>query len=151
MEATRERAADERADIELAHLAADLRLACMRISRRVRFESSHDVPPHHFSVLVRLDRGPATPGELAEFEKVTKPSMSRTVAALVERGLITRTPDPHDGRQVILTLTAAGRQTLDRTRARRDAWMVTRMARLDPAEVEVLARAEAILARVAAE
>ncbi len=51
---------------QLTRLASDLRLACMRISRRVRFESSHDVAPHQFSVLCRLEDAPRTPGELAE-------------------------------------------------------------------------------------
>ena len=54
-------------------MATDLRLACMRISRRVRFESSHDVAPHQFSVLCRLEEAPRTPGELAEIERVASP------------------------------------------------------------------------------
>src|SRR5690348_7813623 len=86
-------------------LAGELRLACMRISRRVRFESTHVVAPHQFSVLCRLEGTPRTPGELAEIEKVSAPSMTRTVAGLVERGLIQRTADPADRRQVILSLT----------------------------------------------
>ena len=65
---------------QLTRMATDLRLACMRISRRVRFESSHDVAPHQFSVMCRLEEAPRTPGELAEIERVAKPSMTRTVA-----------------------------------------------------------------------
>ena len=62
----------------LAHLANDLRLACMRISRRVRFESTDAVAPHQFSVLSRLAEEPRTPRELAGIEKVSAPSMTRT-------------------------------------------------------------------------
>lgn len=132
-------------------MASDLRLACMRISRRVRFESSHDVAPHQFSVLCRLDDAPRTPGELAEIERVAKPSMTRTVAALVERELVSRQDDPSDGRQVILSLTDEGRRTLRAIRRRRDAWMSSRVSLLTLEEQEVLTRATEILTRVAGE
>lgn len=134
---------------QLTLMATNLRLACMRISRRVRFESSHDVAPHQFSVLNRLEETPRTPGELAEIERVAKPSMTRTVAALVERGLVQRQDDPADGRQVILSLTPDGVRTLKAIRRKRDAWMASRVARLSPEEQDVLARATAILAKVA--
>ena len=136
---------------QLARVSSDLRLACMRISRRVRYEATHEVAPHQFSVLVRLEKGTATPGELAEIERVSKPSMTRTVARLVERGLIDRGPHPSDGRQVVLTLTRAGRHTLKTIRREREAWMASRVARLTPHEQRILADAEGILSRVANE
>lgn len=132
-------------------LAGELRLACMRISRRVRFESTHEVPPHQFSVLVRLEETPRTPGELAEIERVSAPSMTRTVGALVERGLVARTADPSDGRQVILSLTIEGRRVLKEIRRRRDQWMTVRVKSLSPEEQDVLRRAASILSRVASE
>lgn len=135
----------------LAAIASELRLACMRISRRVRFESTHVVAPHQYSVLCRLEDAPRTPGELAEIEKVSAPSMTRTVAALVDRGLVARTADPDDGRQVILSLTKEGRTLLRETQRRRDAWMSVRVARLTPQEQAVLKEAAAILTRVANE
>jgi DNA-binding MarR family transcriptional regulator len=136
---------------QLTRMATDLRLACMRISRRIRFESSHDVAPHQFSVLCRLDETPRTPGELAEIERVAKPSMTRTVGALVDRGLVLRQPDPTDGRQVILSITDAGRRSVRTIRRQRDAWMASRVARLSAEEQDVLARATVILAKVAGE
>jgi len=123
----------------------------MRISRRIRFESSHDVAPHQFSVLCRLEETPRTPGELAEIERVAKPSMTRTVGALVDRGLVLRQPDPTDGRQVILSITDAGRRSVRTIRRQRDAWMASRVARLSSEEQDVLARATVILAKVAGE
>jgi DNA-binding MarR family transcriptional regulator len=136
---------------QLTRMATDLRLACMRISRRIRFESSHDVAPHQFSVLCRLEETPRTPGELAEIERVAKPSMTRTVGALVDRGLVLRQPDPTDGRQVILSITDAGRRSVRTIRRQRDAWMASRVARLSSEEQDVLARATVILAKVAGE
>ncbi|GAA1235548.1 MarR family transcriptional regulator [Oryzihumus leptocrescens] len=132
-------------------MANDLRLACMRISRRVRFESTDIVAPHQFSVLARLEETPRTPRELADIERVSPPSMSRTVAALVERGLVLRADDPTDGRQVILSLTPEGVRTLKDIRRRRDEWMASRIKGLSIEEREVLARASEILLRVAGE
>lgn len=123
----------------------------MRISRRVRFESTQDVAPHQFSVMARLEHAALTPRELAEIERVSPPSMTRTVAGLVERGLVTRTDDPLDGRQVFISLTAPGLLLLNETRRRRDAWMATRLKGISAEEREVLAKASAILTRVASE
>ena len=135
----------------LAHLASDLRLACMRISRRVRFESTQVVAPHQFSVMARLERIALTPRELAEIECVSPPSMSRTVAALVDGGLVTRQDDPLDGRQVFISLSAQGLLLLKETRRARDAWMATRLSGISADEREVLVKATAILTRLASE
>ncbi len=132
-------------------LAGELRLACMRISRRVRYESTDLIAPHHFSVMCRLEESPRTPGELAEIEKVSAPSMTRTVAGLVELGYVERTPDPTDKRQVIVALTADARKVLKETRRRRDAWMSVRVGHLDPEEQAILLRASEILTKVANE
>ncbi len=136
---------------ERGELATDLRVACMRISRRVRFESGDELAPHQFSVLLRIEDGARTPRELADIERVSAPSMTRTVAALVDRGLVARADDPHDGRSVILSLTAGGRTALRASRQRREAWMLDRITGLSDEELEVLRRATVILERVAAQ
>ncbi len=136
---------------ERDRLTSDLRMACMRISRRVRFESTAPVAPHQFSVLARLEEAPRTPKELAAFEKVSAPSMTRTVAGLVEGGLVARADDPTDGRQVILSLTPEGRRTIRDIRRRRDQWFAARLEKLTDDERAVLAQATALLERVAAE
>ena len=132
-------------------LTSDLRMACMRISRRVRFESTTDVAPHQFSVLARLEDRPHTPGELADIEQVSAPSMSRTVAGLVEAGFVARSDDPSDGRSVILSLTQEGKAAIRETRRRRDQWLATRLDHLDDTERALLVAATALLERVAAE
>ncbi|HEX5429062.1 MAG TPA: MarR family transcriptional regulator [Pedococcus sp.] len=135
----------------VSRLAGELRLACMRISRRVRYESTHVVAPHQFSVLCRLEDAPRTPGELAEIEKVSAPSMTRTVSALAERGLVDRTADPDDKRQVIVSLTTDATTLLKEIRRKRDAWMSVRVGCLTPEEQDILLQASAILTRVANE
>lgn len=135
---------------EKAALASRLRLACMRIARRVRFESASSVAPHQFSVLVRLSEGPSTPKELATIERVSAPSMTRTVSGLVEQGLVSRADDPSDGRQVILSLTAEGRALVRATKRAREGWMALRLKGLSDDEIDTLARAADILERIAA-
>ena len=77
--------------------------------------------------------------------------MNRTVAALVEAGLVARADDPTDGRQVILSLRPEGRRTIRDIRRRRDQWFAARLERLTDDERAVLAEATALLERVAAE
>lgn len=134
---------------ELVSLSNDIRLACMRISRRVRFESDRELPPHQYSVLVRLEEAPRTNSELADIERVSAPSMKRTTSALVELGLVSRADDPTDGRQVILSLTPQGLKVLRRIRRHRDEWMLSRFENLTDEERDLLQRAAVVLAKVA--
>ncbi|MDV3222334.1 MarR family transcriptional regulator [Intrasporangium sp.] len=133
----------------LVPLANDIRLACMRIARRVRYESDRELPPHQVSVLARLEDTPRTNSELADIERVSAPSMKRTTSCLVDSGYVARADDPKDGRQVILSLTPEGRKALRRVRRHRDEWMLDRFANLTEDELELLQQASAVLAKVA--
>lgn len=133
----------------LLSLASDVRIACQHVSRRVRFDNCHEIPPHHFSVLAKLAMGVAdTAGELARIEEVSAPSMTRTVNNLVEAGLVARTPDPEDGRRHLLSLTPEGESMVQRTRASRDDWMVRRLQGLSADEIDTLRAATDILHKV---
>lgn len=133
---------------DTARLAHDLRIACMRITRRVRFDSGGEIVPHLFSVLVRLVSEPRTVGELATIERVSAPSMSRSVGQLTEAGYVVRSPDEHDGRLVRLSITRTGEELVERERARRDAWMTQRLERLTPRELSLLREAADLLEQV---
>lgn len=128
-------------DPQTAALANDLRIACMRVARRVRFDADNTFPPHQFSVLVRLLDQPRSPGELAAIEQVSAPSMSRTIGQLVDQGYAVRAPDPDDGRCVRLSLTEEGAEAVRRERAHRDAWMTARLEGLRAQDRELLRRA----------
>jgi len=129
-------------------LANDLRIACQRVSRRVRFESSAELPPHQVSALSNLRRGSLTPGELAEMERVSAPSMTKTVNCLVEKGLVTRVDHPDDRRCKVLTLTESGEATLDRIARARDNWMDDLLDGLTADERRLLRQATDLLNRV---
>ncbi len=136
---------------DLGRVAVELRLACQRIARRVRFESAADeAAPHQLSALFQLEHGARTPGELAAHEMVSAPSMTRTVHALVDRGYAARGAHPQDGRQVLVHLTDEGFRALAQARARRDAWMARHLEGLTPDDLALLARATQLLNDVAA-
>jgi len=94
--------------------------------------------------------GPHTLGELADRERVSAPSMNRTVNCLQESGYITRSADETDGRKVVISLTDSGRGVVDETARRRDAWVEAALAELSTEEREAIARAAEIMERMAA-
>lgn len=125
----------------------DLRIAVMRLARRLRAERTGDaLTPSQMAVLGTLAReGTRTPGELAAVERVQPPSMTRILSSLQSAGLIDRTPHPSDGRQVLYSLTDAGQALVLRDRRRRDHWLAQRMARLTPEQRRTLEAAVPIL------
>ncbi|OCL31420.1 hypothetical protein BCR15_09680 [Tessaracoccus lapidicaptus] len=136
-------------DPQLLTLANDVRVACQRISRRVRFESTSDVAPHQFSVLVYLHfAGPQTPTHLASRDAVSTPSMTRTVNCLADKGLVERSQHPDDGRQILVSLTAEGLRVVEETIANRDTWMLAHIATLSPEQLDLLRRAADLLMEV---
>jgi DNA-binding MarR family transcriptional regulator len=111
-------------------LATRLRLAVSRLARRIRL-ATNDIPPLQLSTLATLNqRGPVRSGELAQREAVTPPTMTRVLAALAERGLIVRAPDPSDARSVVVSISPAGAEALARIQSERTALLGARLARL---------------------
>ena len=53
--------------------------------------------------------------------------MATIVAALEQRGLIERTPDPEDGRRQVVSLTEAGRERAESDRQEREEWLARAM------------------------
>src|SRR5689334_15705166 len=123
----------------LADTAAALRLAVGRLSRRMRQESAFGHSLTQIGILATLERkGPTTLGDLAATERVAPPTITKAVAALVDEGLVAKVADTDDRRVHRASLTDAGHRDLDAMRQRRDAWLATRLATLDPADVDRL-------------
>ena len=135
-----------------AELAASLRVAVMRLRRRLA--SEHD-PAHALSIGAMavlgalLREGELTVGALAERERVRPPSMTRTVGHLVEGGYVTRMSSPEDRRQVVVQATERGRAAVLADRRRREAWLAERLRELSAQEREVLRAAAPLLDRLA--
>lgn len=132
-------------------LAAAVRVAVARLSRRLRAEKAvDDLSDSQYSVLAYLVReGPRAVGQLSEFERVTPPSMNRTVNCLVDAGYVERMSTPEDGRKVLVQTTESGRALVTETRRRRDAWLVRRLEELAPAQRDAVAEATAIIRELA--
>jgi DNA-binding MarR family transcriptional regulator len=86
-----------------------------------------------------------TPSELATVERVQRPTVTRLLGRLEELGLVSRTPDPADGRSTLLTVTAAGSELLASARTRKDVFLSERLAGLSAADRATLERAAELL------
>ncbi|TYP86140.1 MarR family winged helix-turn-helix transcriptional regulator [Blastococcus xanthinilyticus] len=140
-----------RTTLDTAALAHELRLAVMRFSRRLRNQRvDTSVTLTHLAALSTLKQhGPMSPGELAGHERVQPPSMTRVVVALETAGLVTRTPHPTDGRQVVIELTPAAEEMLTAEAQAREAWLAGRLHELTVEERAVLREAAEIMGKLA--
>ena len=131
--------------------APDLRIAVMRLARRLRTERASDaMTPSQMAVLATLMReGPTTPGDLAVLERVQPPSMTRILQALQHQGLVDRAPHPEDRRQVLFAVTPKAEAMVARDRERRDQWLLHRLEELRPDDLTTIERAIPILNRLA--
>ena len=134
-----------------AKLSVDVKFAVMRLTRRLRAERSGDEISHaQFTVLAIISsRGPQGIGQLSELERVTPPSMNRTVNCLEDAGLVERDSSPDDGRIVLVKMTETGSTLVRETQERRGAWLSARLDELTPAQRSTLEDAAAILKEIA--
>src|SRR3546814_6072534 len=136
---------------DLSAAASDVRMATFRLARRLRAERAVDsMSDGQFAVLAALKvHGPHTLSELAERERVTAPSMNRTVNCLQDAGYVTRAPVDDDRRKVLVDVTDSGRTVVEETVRRRDAWLESALGELTPAERDCLAGAAEIMRKLA--
>ncbi|HEY0904010.1 MAG TPA: MarR family transcriptional regulator [Marmoricola sp.] len=135
-----------------AGLASQLRLSVMRLARRLRNERDPEnaLGVGAMSVLgVLMRHGESTVGQLAAHERVQPPSMTRTVACLVEEGYAVRRPSETDGRSSLVDISDKGRETLLADRRRRDAWLVRQLKDLTPQERDLLRQVAPLIDRLA--
>lgn len=133
---------------QLDEIAEALPQRAAALSRLFLERSSVCVSRTEVGVLRSLAISPRRITDLAAEEHVTQPAVTLLVNRLQERGWVERVPDPTDGRAVLARLTDAGHTTLDQLRAEYRALLHEEMARLDDDEVEALAAAVQILARL---
>ena len=145
-------AAQSRTDARPRHGAPDFGEQAsprLRVERIAQGSIEHALSDTQLAALAALERHRAmSPGELAEHEKVQPPSMTRVIAALEARNLVMRMPHPTDRRQVVLTVTAEGRELVQQARRRREAWLAMRLKELSPQERATLRAAAPILEKL---
>lgn len=138
------------APVDATELAARVRLSITRLNRLLRQQSDVDLTPTKVAHLATISReGPLTLGDLAAAEQVAPPTVTKIVAELERRGLVTRATDERDRRVSRVAVTAEGRRVLEKARTRKTAWLVRRLAELDEADLAALATAAPVLEALA--
>jgi DNA-binding MarR family transcriptional regulator len=129
-------------DLTDAELAARLRLALARLTRRLRQHTPQSLSSSQVSTLASVEElEPVRLSDLAVVEGVSLPTQSRVVASLERHRLLVRKPDPDDGRAAQLHITAIGRERLEQLRTERSAFLVERLSTLTEAQRTALADA----------
>jgi DNA-binding MarR family transcriptional regulator len=143
----------ETADGTREAAATEVRRGVVSLARRLRLERAEaGLTALELGVLGHLHRrGPLTPGELAMAERVQPQSLTRTLAALETANLVSREPDPADGRRSLLAITEYGQAALRTEMQQRDAWLADAMAAdFSTTEIGLLRLAGGLLERLAA-
>jgi DNA-binding MarR family transcriptional regulator len=132
-----------------ADLAPRLRLAVMRLARRLRQQAEHDVTPSMLSALATIEHvGPLTLGRLADLERVRPPTVTRIVSRLEDDGLVVRSVDEDDHRVTTIRLSRRGKTLVQSARRRKDALLADKLRALSPQEIDALERAVSVIERL---
>jgi DNA-binding MarR family transcriptional regulator len=139
--------------VDIAALAEALRGPLLRVSRRLRQAGQKaGLTAQETVILAYLKKNPgAGVSELAEFEQISRPTMSNHVKRLETAGWIARADDAADGRRQGLTVTPAGLRKHAAAQALRNDWLAARLRRLSPAERAALMAAAAPLLELGSE
>jgi DNA-binding MarR family transcriptional regulator len=128
----------------------ELRVLIQRVARRIRNNrADDDLSDSQLGVLFHLEIDDHSPTELAAQERVSPPSMNRTLNGLERAGLVARTPADGDARRVRVRITPAGLTQIAETRALRTAWFSRQLADLTPDERRALEAVTPVLRRLA--
>lgn len=136
--------------VDVIALAEALRGPLLRVSRKLRQEAQKVGLSSQDAILlgyIRKNPG-AGVSELADFEQVSRPTMSSHVKRLEAAGWLSRAEHAQDGRRSGLTLTPAGLRNIETLQRHRNDWLAARLVRLSPAERDALLAAAAPLLKL---
>ncbi|HEX4140485.1 MAG TPA: MarR family transcriptional regulator [Candidatus Methylacidiphilales bacterium] len=129
--------------------AVRLRTVVRLLKMRAEKLKDKDAPSQsEHQVMVWLDeKGAMTPRALADAQNVRPQTVQQTLDALERRKFITRADHPTDRRQILISISAAGRKELDKARAARQAWLAGELGKLTARELKTVTDALAIIER----
>ena len=130
---------------QLDELAAALPQRASALTRIFFARTATGLSRAEVGLLVVLSSGPHRITELAAREGISQPGVTQLVNRLQERGWVERRTDPQDGRVVVVAITGAGGEELERVRAEYRALLHEEITALDDEQVETLAAAVGIL------
>jgi DNA-binding MarR family transcriptional regulator len=131
----------EAPDSPVADLARSLSFAIGRANRRM-LAAGEGLSPGHLGALSTILRvGPIRPGDLAQREFVSAPTMTRTLRDLEDRGFVSRADDPDDRRSILVRATDEGEHEILRARSSRAEILAELIEQLPEADQRALAEA----------
>jgi DNA-binding MarR family transcriptional regulator len=139
-------------EVDLRTVASALQVSISLFIRRLRQAPvPGELAMPEIAALSRLERAAsATASELARAEQITPQAMGVTLAALEERRLVKRRPDPRDGRRVVMSVTTAGRAAMGSKRNARTDQLANALAgRFSDGEIRTLLAAAPLIERLA--
>ena len=140
--------------VDVSALAEALRAPLLRVSRKLRHEAQKvGLSAQDALILGYIRKNPGVGvSALADFDQISRPTMSGHVKRLEAAGWLSRTGNAQDARRSGLTLTAAGVRKIETLQRHRNDWLAARLVRLTPTERDsLLAAAEPLLKLVSLE
>jgi len=130
--------------------AARLRVAVLRLSRRLRKHDLAGLTPSQLSTLSCVGKtGPVRLGDLAAAERIAPSTLTRVVNVLEDRGYLVRTPAREDARAYLVTLTDSGNAALARIRDEATSMLTDILTTLTPDQLAALEAALPALEQLA--
>ena len=111
-------------------------------------KSSKPLAPAQMGSLMRIAAAPCTMSELARYQAVSLPTMSKSVDMLVRRGWVERWIDKQDRRQTMARLTPSGKKMLTHIKQRTEQQVARTLVPLTAAERAQLVSTLNVLRRV---
>ncbi len=119
--------------------AARLRVAVLRLSRRLRKHDLAGLTPSQLSTLASVGKGgPLRLGDLAAVERIAPSTLTRLVNVLEDRGYLLRQGAPDDARAFLVTITDSGREVLEQIRAEGTSMLTDSLMTLPPDQLSAL-------------
>src|SRR5215472_15643758 len=130
--------------------AARLRVAVLRLSRRLRKHDLAGLTPSQLSTLSTVGKcGPVRLGDLAAAERIAPSTLTRLVNVLEDRGYLLRQPAPEDARAYLVTVTDSGTEVLERIRDEATSMLTDILMTLTPEQMAALEAALPALEQLA--
>ena len=131
----------------LEELPQHLALVCSQFARLAARRSDVGVGTVSWRVVATIERlGPLRLSEIAERERVSRPTATTVIKRLEEEGLVRREADPTDSRSSLVSTTEAGSAQLAAWRGQLATGVGSLLEPLATEDLATLARASDILA-----
>jgi DNA-binding MarR family transcriptional regulator len=136
-------------DIEVAGALRTVMTRLIKLLRRETKDEAQLSLTERSTMGLLYQHGELLPSDIARMEKVTTQSMSQIVNHLFEVGFINKNSSAEDKRKVLLSLTPAGRVSVEERRHNKEEWLAKALhGKASPEERELVMRALVVLEKL---